>query len=171
MKIICLIAIAIISLTAHAQTIDKALLNGKWNLYAVTVLGTRLCRDSADTNVKEVLKKVAAEDTSVVHMSRADSLASVAVVKKTFAHMFESYMKFDARGNVERLITMDEKKSKTTKQKGKFIWIGDNMISEKFDGEEGIFFIVLELTDRRLTLGSSDSDSQDTGQRLTFTRE
>jgi hypothetical protein len=168
-KIFFLLTISLACITTHAQQIDKKLLYGKWDLYAMHIQGYNLCRDSLAQNMGALIQALKTED-STVHFTPDDSLKLVDNFKTIFDDFFETYMTFDKKGGSTVLAGFEKNKNgKSTEEKGTYKWTGENKFIQKIGKSHSEEFTVVKLTATKLTI-AADTDKGNDYAEMTFTR-
>jgi hypothetical protein len=168
-KTILLLTISLACICTHAQKLDKKLLIGRWNLYAMGMAGRSLCRDSVPETVQAMIRARKMDDSSL-QMTAADSIALIDAAKAKLADMFKTFITFDENGKTKVMMGFDkDENGEFTEETGTYEWSGDDKVTQNLGKTKPDVFIIMSLTATRLVIKPEDTDDN-SGMSMTFTR-
>jgi len=170
-KLLLLLSACLACVYADAQTIDKALLNGKWMLYSMGSNGQNLSRDSVDRNIADLISH-GTPGHPVTKITPADSLAAAARLKEKFKDLFKTYSIYDDKGNCTMFSGVNRDENGNLKERtGTYVWSGDNKIIQTLDKSNPEAYIIVSLTATKLVIRSdNNADKRNMVLELTFVK-
>ena len=137
------------SICTRAQQIDKKLLIGRWDLYAMREGTITVYRDSMAKNTKSLLLyKIGLDATKC--MTADDSLAMSVRMRTELEELFTGYAIFDGNEGVRMFLPFGDPKYKA--ETGKYFWIKNNQISQVLGISHPKTITILSLTDTELDI-------------------
>jgi hypothetical protein len=163
-KTLLLLTVCLIYICARAQTIDKKLLIGKWEVYSMRGAGHFMCRDTMDQEIEGLIRLKKSIDPSE-QMTPDDSLALVKKIRAEMDEIFKTNMTFEENGHTAMRMASIGEYDKPSEETGTYEWTGDNKITQKLGEADPIVYTIKVLNISKLVLRSEIKDLE-----LVFTR-
>ena len=168
-KIILLIAVSVMGISAQAQKYDRSLLNGRWDLYAMTGEGHLICRDSVKENIQTAMKANRASHPNEV-VTATDSIAMLAMAKARMADLFQTYMTFDDKGNTKVLLGFERNENgEFAEETGTYAWTADNKVVQTLGKSDPTALVIVRLTATTLEI-KPETESNTEDMSMIFTK-
>ena len=164
-KILLFVIISVAFTYAEGQRTNKALLNGKWNLFTLSAAGYTFHKDSMQKDIEHIV--LAQTPGKKINLSYKDSLKLMKQITPVFNKLFKTYARFDARGYYTLVLYG---LGTSTRKTGKYEWTDDGNVVTKSGKLPPETFLINTLTADKLIL-TSDNDKDDKEHiELSFTR-
>ena len=168
-KIILLIVVSVMGISAQAQKYDRSLLNGRWDLYAMTGEGHLICRDSVKENIQTAMKANRASHPNEV-VTATDSIAMLAMAKARMADLFQTYMTFDDKGNTKVLLGFEKNENgEFAEESGTYAWTADNKVVQTLGKSDPTALVIVRLTATTLEI-KPETESNTEDMSMIFTK-